>query len=181
MNLFDATEELTMIPRILEIAEEDIGRPIEELVEDDAYIGDLAKLLVANKKEGLRDYIEGYRPVRKIEKKPRPARGKEKEQRIDLKDKTGLLPIYQNGHDLFVGIDRILDGEESVQIERDVDMKKAFAMMIRPYITKGIPTMRPNGGPIEFAQVNVVEEAKVDELRIVVAEFCEEYGLARRR
>ena len=64
-----------------------------------------------------------------------------------------------------MGIERILDGEESVQIERDVDMKKAFNLMIKPYIQKAIPTVNPNGGPIEMVQVNVVEEAKVDELK----------------
>ena len=181
INLFEASEELTMIPRIIEIAEEDIRRPIEELVEDDAYIADLAELLMNNNPDGLRDWIDGYRVVREIEKKPRPKKEKEKGPRVDLKDKTGMLPIYQNGHDLFVGIDRILDGEETVQITRDEDMKKAFNVMIRPYIQKGIPTMNPNGGPIEMVQVNVIEEAKVEELKIAVAEFREEYGLKRRR
>jgi len=123
--LFDALEELTMVPRILEIAQEDIGRPMEELVEDDAYIADLAELLMNNNPNGLRDWIEGYRAVRKIEKKPRLKKEKQK-QRNDQKTKTGLLPIYQNGHDLFVGFELILDGDVTVLIARNEDMRKAF-------------------------------------------------------
>ena len=60
MELFEASEELTMVPRILAIAVEAYERPIEELVEDDTYIADLAELLMNNNPDGLRDWIDGY-------------------------------------------------------------------------------------------------------------------------
>jgi hypothetical protein len=179
MELFEATEELTMIPRILEIAAEDMERPLEELVEDEGYIADLAHLLINNSRDGLRDYIDGYRPVRIIEKKTREIRNK-KRPGLEVNNKKGLLPIYPNGPMLLAGWEIILTPDDGAQIAQDDDLKKAFNVMIKPYVQKGIPTMNPNGGPIEMVQVKVIEEEKVEELKNKVTEFCEEYRLNRR-
>jgi hypothetical protein len=81
---------------------------------------------------------------------------------------------------LLAGWEIILTPDDGAQIAQDDDLKKAFNVMIKPYVQKGIPTMNPNGGPIEMVQVKVIEEEKVEELKNKVTEFCEEYRLNRR-
>jgi len=183
MNLFDATEELTMVPRILEIAEEDIGRPIEDLVEDDAYIDELAEMLLSKNKVELREWIDGYRHERMHAEKPRTKKKKEKKSIFPTAPvRKVLLPVYEGpGHMLMAGRIVVLEGEDAVRISGDEYIAKAFREITKQFIRRGIPTMNPNCGPIEYIAGNVIEEEKVNELIARIEAFRVEYGLSRRR
>ena len=181
MNLFENTEELSMIPRILEIAAEDMEKPIEELVEDEKYIADLAKLLLNNDKEGLRDWIDGYRKIRELEGKSRVRNDKKKKEKMisDSGTNRELLKVFTLYGYLQAGTTVLIEPACMNAIDKDPILVKALGAILKMYVKKGIPTKLPSGGPDSDAETFVIAESKVPELQEKIKEFRKEYRLTR--
>jgi hypothetical protein len=182
MNLFEGTEELTMIPRLLEIAAEDMERPMEEIVEDEKYIADLALLLLHNDKEGLRGWIDGYRKIRELEGKSRVRKDKKKKESKAFGFETNKewLPFFVDSCDyLQAGTTVLIEPACLKEILKVPTLSDAFKVILKSYVKKGIPTKLPSGGPIGDTERNIIDERKVLELQEKIKEFRIEYRLTK--
>ena len=64
MSMFDQTDKLANIPKVVEVDALDRDKETEELVEDDAYIEDLAQFMTGNDTKEIKAYVEGHREAR---------------------------------------------------------------------------------------------------------------------
>jgi hypothetical protein len=181
MNLFAGTEELTMIPRILEIAAEDMEKPIEELVEDEKYIADLVKLLLNNDKQSLRDWIDGYRKIRELEGKSRVRKDKKKKESRPFGSETNKewVPFFSSHDYLLAGTTVVMEADCFAVVMKDPVLSAAFGIIVRFFVKKGIPTKIPSSWPDSDTETFVIAESKVPELQEKIREFRREYRLTR--
>jgi len=184
LKLFDFSEEIAMLPRVLAIAAEDKGCTVEDLVEDDKYIDELGDLILQNNREGLRRWIEGYRPVRALTgTAPISGRRKRKEKFV-IQESRGpeeMLPIFggkQNG--LFAGRTVIFTGAEIHTIDNDPIMREALRELLTKYVERGVPTMDPGSGPLDYKETNVIEGTKLKTILADAEIFRDEYRLRPR-
>jgi len=181
MNLFENTEELSMIPRILEIAAEDMEKPIEELVEDEKYIADLVKLLLNNDKQSLRDWIDGYRKIRELEGKSRVRKDKKKKESRPFGSETNKewVPFFSSHDYLLAGTTVVMEADCFAVVMKDPVLSAAFGIIVRFFVKKGIPTKIPSSWPDSDTETFVIAESKVPELQEKIREFRREYRLTR--
>lgn len=64
LPMLDQTDKLLMIPKLVEADAIDRGSDIDGLVEDEAYIQELAQLMMGSDCDGLKEYLLAYRTER---------------------------------------------------------------------------------------------------------------------
>jgi len=159
VDLFAATEELTLVPRLVRFEAADLQKNPEELLEDEAYLEGLAEKLLEYEAEELRDLLNGWL----VDRARSGGVPKPKKQVVAPMIKTGKrFEVYLGacGY-LFVGERVLLDGEELLALRRDDLARAEYARILRDYVHQGFPTERMNGAPPSTKAVAVVDEERV--------------------
>lgn len=142
--LWETTEELAMLNRVLAVAAEDKGRKVEELVQDDKWIAELGEMLVDRDGKDLKDWCDGYRPVR-VSTGSKPISTK-RQRKTNLVIQTPrmeaqeLWPVVERGGTLFAGTERVCQAQEIEAVTDDPEGLERLREIIRRYVKRGVPT-----------------------------------------
>ncbi len=166
MSMFDMTDKLVNIPKIVEVDALDRGRRIEEIVEDDAIIEELAQFLTSNDCEGIKTYIAGHREERAkareaAKKRPRSARTQEY-----------VLAEYPD-RSLMLGSEVLIAPTDFLQILRNEKYRKELTALLKRYVIKSSRSSRPEEGPRRSIPELGVDGDRVPDLKRAVAELIE--------
>jgi hypothetical protein len=166
MSMFDQADKLANIPKIVKADALDRGRRIEELVEDDAYVEELAQFLTGNDCEGIKTYIAGHREER--DKAREAAKKRPRVERIQ----EYVLAEYPD-RSLMLGSEVLIAPTDFLQILRSEKYRKELTALFKRYVIKGSRSSRQDEGPRRSILELVVDGDRVPDLKCAVAELIE--------
>ena len=180
VDMYAATEELTLVPRILEIDAEDTGKKIEELIKDDSYIDELTSRIIDLGVQGLRDYVEGYRIVRaKIGAVPKQ---KKKSVVLPVNRPVKRFELYESAvRDIYVGTIKLLYCEDLIAIRKNKIAEDELRGVLKEFVYSGYATEDVSGAPPSGKAVRVVDEDRMPLLQERIAALKARYRIENQQ
>lgn len=132
LPMFNLADKLLMVPKIVEVDAIDRGNDIDGLVEDEAYIQELAKHIMGSDTDCLKDYLLAYRTERHKQRETAMQKAKSLQAR-KLKAHDNVIStvagVRAGGHILISHEDmnRISDHKDTIEALKSVFKKYARA------------------------------------------------------
>jgi hypothetical protein len=170
-KLFDMTEKLVLIPKVLEADADYREMSLDELAEDAEYINkDLGEFLDDNDAVDIRKYVAA-------DKKERRQKRVEMEQRVkENKRKTAVPPhelyIRYDGH-LMAGNTVLVSREDWGHIQDDEKCRLDLKAIIKQYKRSSTRMARPEEGPRKAVTKQLVDDDKLQPLQRAIGEYLQ--------
>jgi len=166
--MFDATDRVVLIPKLIEIDALEPGASVERLVEDDAYIAELRQVVIESDAGALRESITGGREELK---KRRQAIAKAVKNRPQSETPQEYVLEKRVDRSIMLGNTILIEPEDYVQIQRDEQGRKELAAIFGRYVREASRPSNKYEGPPRSITENIVDEEKRQELINAVVEF----------